>query len=113
MHFGLEQYAPLLLYIGMFVTFLASVFWRPSLGIYLLVLTLPLQTGRYLLQTFPLGAQFVDILLLGVILGLLVQKKFVRPKTNLTGVLLLFAVFCYFSLWEGSFFLNAPLPLSI
>lgn len=112
-HFGLEHYAPLLLYIGMLAAFFGSVFWRPSLGIYLLVVTLPLQTGRYLLQTFPLGAQFVDILLLGVILGLLVQKKFVRPKTNLTGILLLFAVFCYFSLWEGSFFLNAPLPLSI
>jgi O-antigen ligase len=113
MHFGLEQYAPLLLYIGMFVTFLASVFWRPSLGIYLLVLTLPLQTGRYLLQKYPLGSQFVDILLLGVILGLLVQKKFVVPKTNLSWFLVLFALFCYFSLWEGSFFLNAPLPLWI
>jgi O-antigen ligase len=97
----------------MFAAFLGSVFWRPTLGIYLLVLTLPLQTGRYLLQGFPLGAQFVDILLLGVILGLLIQKKLAIPKTNLNGFLLLFAVFCYFSLWEGSFFLNAPLPLWI
>jgi O-antigen ligase len=112
-HFGLEHYAPLVLYIAMFATFVGSVFWRPSLGIYLLVVTLPLQTGRYLLQTFPLGAQFVDILLLGVILGLVVQRKFALPRTNLTGILLLFGVFCYFSLWEGSFFLNAPYPLSI
>jgi putative inorganic carbon (hco3(-)) transporter len=112
-HFGLETYAPLVLYIGMFATFLASVFWRPACGIYLLALTLPLQTGRYLLQPFPLGAQFVDILLLGTILGLLLQKKPVVPKTNINWFLALFAVFCYLSLWEGSFFVNAPLPLWI
>lgn len=112
-HFGLEGAAPLLLYILMFVTFVASLLWRPSLGIYLLVLTLPLQTGRYKLQAFPLGAQFVDILLLGAILGLLVQGKSFIPKTNFNRFLLLFAVFCYFSLWEGSYFINAPLPLWI
>jgi putative inorganic carbon (hco3(-)) transporter len=112
-HFGLEAYAPLVLYIAMFGAFLASMFWRPSIGIYLLVLTLPLQTGRYTLQVFPLGAQFIDILLLGTILGLLIQRKSVIPKSNLTMFLALFAVFCYFSLWEGSFFLNAPLPLWI
>ncbi len=112
-HFGLEVYAPLLLYIAMLAAFLASVFWRPSVGIYLMVVSLPLQTGRYKLQVFPLGAQFIDILLLGTILGLLIQKKPVLPKSNLNWFLALFAVFCYFSLWEGSFFLNAPLPLWI
>jgi O-antigen ligase len=112
-HFGLEGAAPLLLYIAMFATFLASVFWRPSLGIYLLVLTLPLQTGRYKLQDFPLGSQFIDILLLGTILGLLIQGKSFIPKTSFNRFLLLFTIFCYFSLWEGSFFINAPLPLWI
>jgi len=112
-HFGLEQYLPLVLYIGMFVTFLASVFWRPACGIYVLALTLPLQTGRYLLQPYPLGAQFVDILLLGTIVGLLVQKKPVIAKSDIGWFLALFAIFCYLSLWEGSFFLHAPLPLWI
>lgn len=112
-HFGLEPYLPIGLYIAMFVTFVASVFWRPSLGIYLLALTLPLQTGRYLLQSFPLGAQFIDILLLGTIIGLIVQKKSVIPQSSINWFLALFAVYCYFSLWEGSFFLHAPLPLWI
>jgi O-antigen ligase len=97
----------------MFATFLASVFWRPNLGIYLLVLTLPLQTGRYKIQDFPLGSQFIDILLLGTILGLLIQGKSFIPKTNLNRFLLLFTVFCYLSLWSGSYFINAPLPLWI
>ena len=113
MHLGLGHYIPLLLYILMLATFLASVFWRPSLGIYLLVLTLPLQTGRYQIQAFPMGAQFLDILLLGTILGLLIQGRPVIAKTDLNRLLLLFAVFCYFSLWEGSIFINAPLPITI
>jgi len=112
-HFGLEGLLPTLLYVGMFITFLASVFWRPSLGIYLLVLTLPLQTGRYKLHDFPLGAEFIDILLLGTILGLVIQGRSFIPKTNWSKFLLFYALFCYFSLWEGSYFIRAPLPLWI
>jgi len=112
-HFGLEGYLPLLLYIGMWATFLASVVWRPSLGIYLMVLALPLQTGRYKLQDFPLGSQFIDILLLGTILGLLVKGQSIFPRSNLNRFLLLFAVFCYLSLWSGAYFIWAPLPLWI
>ena len=112
-HLGLENYLPMLLYIGMLATFLASVFWRPSLGIYLMAVSLPLQTGRYKLQVFPLGAQFLDLLLLGTILGLMIQHKPVIPKNNLTRYLLLFAVFCYLSLWSGALFIHAPLPFWI
>lgn len=112
-HFGIEGLLPALLYAGMFVTFVASVFWRPNLGLYLLILTLPLQTGRYRLHDFPLGAEFIDILLLGTILGLVIQGKSFVPRGHWSRFLLLYAVFCYLSLWEGSYFLRAPLPLWI
>src|SRR5215831_21031750 len=112
-HFGLEGLLPTLLYVGMFITFLASVFWRPCLGLYLLVLTLPLQTGRYKLHDFPLGSEFIDILLLGTILGLVIKGRSFIPKGNWSRFLLFYALFCYFSLWEGSYFIRAPLPLWI
>src|SRR5215472_4219033 len=112
-HFGLEGLLPALLYAGMFITFLASVFWRPSLGIYLLVLTLPLQTGRYRLHDFPLGSEFLDILLLGTILGLVIKGQSFIPKGHWSKFFLFYALFCYLSLWEGSYFIRAPLPLWI
>lgn len=112
-HFGIEGLLPTLLYAGMFVAFLASVFWRPNLGLYLLILTLPLQTGRYRLHDFPFGAEFIDILLLGTILGLVIQGKSFVPRGHWSRFLLLYAVFCYLSLWEGSYFLRVPLPLWI
>jgi len=113
LHFGLEGILPLTLYIGMFAAFLASVFWRPAIGLYLLVLTLPLQTGRYRLHEFFLGAQFLDILLLGTILGMMVKRQEVIPKTPWTKFFLVLAIFYYISLWEGAFFMDVPLPIWI
>jgi O-antigen ligase len=112
-HFGLENVAPLVLYVAMYVAFVLSVLWRPSVGVYLLVLTLPLQTGRFQLHEFPLGAQFLDVLMLGTILGLMLKGQPVLPRAAINKVLLVFAVFCYFSLWEGSFFIDAPFPFWI
>jgi putative inorganic carbon (hco3(-)) transporter len=112
-HLGLENDVPLALYILMCGTFFLSVFWRPNLGVYFLVLSLPMQTARYKLLDLPLGSHFLDILLLGSIIGLVAQQKWTIPKTNIGGYLLLFTAFTYLLLWKGSFFLHAPLPLSI
>jgi len=60
-----------------------------------------------------LGAQFVDLLLLGVVLGLAIKRQKIIPKTPLTRFLLLLCAFYYFSLWEGTFFIDVPLPLWI
>lgn len=97
----------------MFVTFLASVFWRPHLGLYLLVLTLPLQTGRSRLHDFFLGAQFLDILLLGSILGMLIRNQSLVPTTTWNRFFAALALFYYLSLWQGAFFTDVPFPIWI
>lgn len=112
-HLGVEGYLSTILYIGMFVSFVASVFWRPDFGLYILAFALPMQTGRYKIHDYFLGPQFIDILLLGVILGLIVKGQSVIPKSPLARFLLLLAGFYYFSLWEGSYFISAPLPIWI
>ena len=112
-HFGVEGYLPMAMYIGVWVAFLASVVWRPAIGCYLLAFALPLQTGRYKLHTFFLGSQILDILLLGVILGLLVKGLPVIAKSPINTLLLVLAGFYYLSLWEGAFFMSLPLPLFI
>jgi len=102
-----------IIYVGGFVAFVASAFWRPRLGLYFLVPLIPLQTFRYRLHDFPLGEKFVDIVLLGVLLGLLLRRDratFIRSTLNRP--LFFYAVFLYFSLWAGSFFMGGALPLS-
>jgi len=113
LHFGLEGILPLALYLGMFAVFFVSMFKYPSAGLYVFVLTLPLQTGRYKLHEFFLGTHFLDILLLGTILGLLLKRQEVFPKTPWRSFLIGLAIFYYFSLWEGSFFVDVPLPFWI
>ena len=112
-HLGLEGFVATVLYIAMWVTFLLSVAWRPQLGIYVLAFTLPLQTVRYRLHGMLLGAEFVDILLLGVVLGLAFRGERIIPKSPITKFLLLLVVFYYFSLWQGAFFIDVPVPLWI
>lgn len=109
--FGLEASFQSALYLAMFVSFFLSVFWRPSVGVYLLVLTLPLQTVRYRLHDYPLGAQFLDIVLLGVVLGLLFKERSIIPKSPINKILLVLTVFYYLSLWQGVLFISTPLPL--
>jgi len=81
---------------------------------YFLVPLLPMQTARYWVHEFPLGEKLVDVLLLGVVIGLIIHCK--RPRilsTPLNKVLFIFFAVTYFALWEGSFFVHAPLPLAL
>lgn len=111
MHLGLDGITGISLWIATVLFFILSIFKSPSIGLYLLVPLLPLETVRYRLHAYPLGAQFVDILLLGVILGLKRQGRPIFPKTPLTTLLWIYIGFTYLSMLKGSFFLGAPLPL--
>jgi putative inorganic carbon (hco3(-)) transporter len=112
-HFGLEQYVPLALYIGAIIAFGLSIFWRPQAGLYFLIPLLPLQTVRYRILDLPLGNKLIDMLLLGVVLGAVFKGNFRFAKTPMNKLLILFGIFCYVQLWRGAFFLNSELPLSI
>ena len=111
-HFGLEDYGASSIYIAGVAAFLLSIFWRPSIGLYLLVFMLPMQTWRYRLHEYPLGSQFIDIMLLGITVGLFLKGDKLELKP-LGSSLLLFAGFCYLSLCLGSFYVDAPLPFSL
>jgi O-antigen ligase len=88
------------------------VFWRPEVGVFFLVPLLPLQTVRYKVIDLPLGNKFIDIILLGVILGVVFRPDF-KFKTPLNRLLLVFGAYLYVSLWSGAYFLGTELPWSI
>ena len=97
-------------YVGI-AAFLLALFWRSEVGLYYLVLLLPMQTWRYRLHDYPLGAQFVDVMMLGIILGLLFRQGRVFTKTPINKLIAVFAAFYYLSLWQGALHLGADLPL--
>jgi len=110
-HFGIDSYAANVLWLLELITFALSVFWRPAIGLYVLVPLLPLQTLRYRLHGYFLGDQVVDVLLLGCMIGLKLKKQHIFMRTPLTALLFVYMGFTYLSLVRGSFFLNGPLPL--
>jgi O-antigen ligase len=111
LHFGAEGYIGILLYVGAIGAVLASIFWRPVVGIFYLAPLIPLQTARYRLNDFPLGASVVTIVLLAVAIGVLRRKRPILPKTPWTVLICVYAAFTFLSLILGSFYLGAPLPL--
>ncbi len=111
MHLGLEGIVPTSLWLAMVVCFLISVFKEPCVGLYLVMPLLPLETVRYKLHGYFLGAQFVDILLLGAILGLKRQGRPIFLRTPLNTLLGIYIVFTYLSMVRGSFSLDVGLPL--
>ncbi len=101
-----------LIYPAAIVAFLLA-FSRPHLGIYFLVLVLPLQTLRYQIQSYPLGASIVDIVLLGALIGTLRDRS--EPLFSdlpVKGMLLIFFIYSYLSLWHGSLFMGLPWPIT-
>lgn len=107
---GASGAGPLLIYIAAICVFFLSL-WRPHWGLYFLVPLLPLQTLRYTLHPLPFGEKLVDFLLLGIILGLVINRRGrVFPHTPLNAFLIVWAVFHYVSLWRGAFYLDSSLP---
>jgi len=115
MHLGLHGFAPLIMYIGAIIAFLLSIVWKPQIGLYYLVPLLPMQTARDWLHGLPLGEKLVDILLLGVLIGLFLHRteRQIFVSSPLNKVLLVIFVLTYLSLWQGALYLGGPLPISI
>jgi putative inorganic carbon (HCO3(-)) transporter len=107
---------PLIMYIGGVIAFLLSIVWKPQVGLYYLVPLLPMQTARDWLHGpgLPLGEKLVDVLLLGVLIGLLLHRaeRQIFVSSPLNRVLLVIFVLTYLSLWQGAFYLGGPMPIS-
>ena len=110
LNLGLEGYVPVVLYTTAIIVLLLSIFWRPMIGIYFLVLLIPLQTIRYRINDYQLGASLVYIILLGIALGLLRKGQSLIPSTPWTLLICIYTAFTFTSLCVGSFYLGVELP---
>jgi putative inorganic carbon (hco3(-)) transporter len=110
-NFGLSEIVPYVLYGAGVCAFFLSIFWKPIVGVYYLVPLLPLQTLRYKLIAFPYGQSVVDLILLGVLFGLLIRSRTIFLFTPWNKMLSIYCSYTFLSLCLGSFYLYRPLPL--
>jgi putative inorganic carbon (hco3(-)) transporter len=91
---------------------LLSIAWRPVVGVFALVVLCPLQTVRYRMFEYPLGASIIGLLLLGVIVGSLLRQGWPFGPTPWSGLIWMYLLFTLFSLCLGSLSLGAPFPFT-
>jgi putative inorganic carbon (HCO3(-)) transporter len=114
-HLGLSEYlvgyAAFTLYILTLPIFILSISWKPLIGLLYMVPLLPLQSIRFHMHAYPLGKSFVDIILLGVLIGLISRQQLSGLSNPLSRILWVLAIFTYFSLWKACVFDGLPIPL--
>lgn len=106
LHTGIGHFLPLVAYLVGLGVAVVGALGRPEWALYLYTFMLPLQTSRYKLHAFPLGTHYIDIILLGCVVGLWVKEGGIFAKTPINGLLLFYAFFLFLSLIRGAFFLN-------
>ena len=114
---GLTKLIPPAVYIcGLLVIFLTLIY-KIEVGIFFLVPLFPLQNILDLIHNYPFGKDFVDILILALlvrwVLNRLPTKGPTFLKTPLNLPLLLLISWTFLELWRGSFYLGTGMPINL
>ena len=108
---GLGVFLPLLVYLAAIGGSVASLM-RPSIGVYILALIIPLQSGRMRVIQYPLGSHILELILLCVLIGVLLHGQSVFPPKPMRKVIIALCLVTYVSLWIGALLSPlVPLPL--
>lgn len=99
------------LYVGWIITIFVTIFQKVEWGLLLLVAMIPQPNIWYLLRGYPLGNNFIDLLVFAILLGIVFQGKgFSRAPSSL--VIIAFVIISYLSLWNASFNFSLPIPFT-
>jgi O-antigen ligase len=89
---------------------IATIFIKTELGLLYLALFIPLQNVMQKVHIFPFGKDFVDILMVALIIGWLIRGRSrtgkIYEKTSSNFPIFFYIIFTYISLLWGTFYLN-------
>lgn len=114
---GLTEIIPPVIYTIAILVVLATLFYKIEIGIFFLIPLLPQQSLLDRIMVYPMGKDFIDILVLAILIRWLFNGKkdeegrFVKTKFNLP--IFLIILWTYFGLWRGSFYLGTGPPISL
>ena len=99
------------LYYGGILTCIPTIFKRAEWGFFLMVALIPQPNIFYKLYDYPLGKNFLDVLFISVLIGIVINKKkfVITHNSILVGLLLLIS---YLSLWNSSANFSLPAPIT-
>ncbi len=112
----IKHLAPLALYALGIVLFFMGLAGKGQWPLLLVIFLIPLRNIADRLQEFPLGNQFIDILILGAMLGwfisVLNQQKPLFEHSVINSILVVLLLYTFFSLLLGSNYLHKGFSLS-
>lgn len=109
---GLGVYSSLILYVVSLAGCMASLV-RPTIGIWILTLIFPLQSGRMHLLDYPLGSRVLQLLLLSVFFGVLLNAGSILPPKPMRKTIIALCAVTYISLWIGAVLSpDVPIPFA-
>lgn len=114
----LKTVAPVIIfYIGLIVIISLSLRGQIHQALLFLIPLFPLQNVIEKLHQFPLGNQFIDIVLIAMILGWFLRNQSEKDKflatTPFNKALIIMGVYFYILLWTGSSYLAFPAPVHL
>ncbi|RMF60895.1 MAG: O-antigen ligase family protein [Calditrichaeota bacterium] len=121
---GFTRIAPLAVYLLSFLVVIIVLAKRVDVGLYFLVPMIPQQSLLDAIVQYPLGKDFVDILLVAMLVRWYLDKRNAaatrgKPpegflmQTPLNKWIFWFVLYTYLGLWYGAFYLGIPAPFSI
>jgi len=106
----LKNIAPILFYVGGIALFFRAVTGKVQWALLCVVFLLPLRNVVDKLQDYPLGSQFLDILIFSIIVGWVVsslgQKKALLEKTSINAIAIFLILYTFISLIIGAQYLG-------
>ena len=113
---SLKLIAPLSIFILGIIVFFICLSGKVRYGLFFLVPLMPLQNVVEKLYDLPMGNNFNDILLLGMVFGWILssggRKGFFLGKSSLNILLFIWFIYTYLTLWHGSMYLGQPPPIN-
>ena len=109
---GIGAFFPLMVYLLAIIGSIVSIV-RPIVGVMILALILPLQSGRYRLLEYPLGSRVLILLLLFTAIGVMMNRGYsIFPPKPMRLIVTALCVVTYLSLWIGPALLSSiPWPI--
>lgn len=106
----LKNIAPIIFYLGGIALFFRAITGKAQWALLCVVFLLPLRNITEKLHDYPLGNQFLDILILGIIVGLVVsslgQKKKLLENTSINTIAIFLILYSFISLIIGAQYLG-------
>lgn len=111
----IKEYIPLILYSSGLAAVLLT-FYKRTVGLYFLILIVPLVNVREQINELPQGKNLIDFLLLAIVIDYVIER--LRGEAGLVKlfqhkIFVAYIIVTYLYLWWGSFYLSLDLPVAL